>query len=158
MCPGKLICRVENRFLRFDAVPREADRNLTRALSLDCSFMRQHRNEINVLGVLEGKMDWERGSPRRVASDGTMSPKVGCVVGCTVFEPPESHEGAEELEPVLGAGFDSRLYRHDKLPPKCFEVDAPTTQAEKKQGKLHAVPVMQDPCQTGPAILLYSRC
>jgi len=34
---------------------------------------------------------------------------------------------------VLGAGFDTRSYRLERRPTRCFEVDAPTTQAEKRE-------------------------
>ena len=34
---------------------------------------------------------------------------------------------------VLGAGFDTRCYRLERRPARCFEVDAPTTQAEKRE-------------------------
>ena len=41
---------------------------------------------------------------------------------------------------VLGAGFDTRCYRLERRPSRCFEVDAPTTQAEKLE-VLHEVGV-----------------
>ena len=34
---------------------------------------------------------------------------------------------------ILGAGFDTRCYRLRHRPSRCFEVDAPTTQAEKRE-------------------------
>ena len=40
-------------------------------------------------------------------------------------------EQCEQLV-ILGAGFDSRMYRLKPLPKRCFELDMPTTQAEKK--------------------------
>ena len=34
---------------------------------------------------------------------------------------------------ILGAGFDSRCYRLAQRPKRCFELDVPTTQAEKRE-------------------------
>jgi hypothetical protein len=39
---------------------------------------------------------------------------------------------------VLGAGFDTRCYRLERRPARCFEVDAPTTQAEKREALARA--------------------
>ena len=43
------------------------------------------------------------------------------------------HHECEQLV-ILGAGFDTRCYRLSPRPAHCFEIDAPTTQAEKKEG------------------------
>ena len=45
----------------------------------------------------------------------------------------EANASTSEQLVILGAGFDSRMYRLSKLPRQCFELDVPTTQAEKRR-------------------------
>ena len=65
-----------------------------------------------------------------VLQDGTLG--IGYLHCRTAYfdELVTTHSHFDQLV-VLGAGFDTRAYRLLKCPARCFEVDAPTTQAEK---------------------------